>query len=158
MGLSAQSPAMILISHFLSHGATTISVIRCFTREAIKILCFLLSQTSLSKNQVKVKESKAKLSLSLSLNFHMDIDFNEYQLSSELQGHEDDVRLLISLTHIFFNFALSLFLICIWFYKLIYNHKCCQISIIVKTCAILLSFPLKFISYRFNCYTLHQDC
>ena len=28
----------------------------------------------------------------------MEIDFNEYKLSSELRGHEDDVRFLISLS------------------------------------------------------------
>ena len=80
----------------------------------------------------------------------MDIDFNEYQLSSELQGHEDDVRLLISLNHICFNFSLSLFLICIWFYKLIYTHKCCQISIIVKNLcnSFIISAEIHFLSFQ----------
>ena len=49
----------------------------------------------------KKKRSKSKQSIAsqtLPLNSNMEIDFNEYKLSSELRGHEDDVRFLISLS------------------------------------------------------------
>ena len=49
----------------------------------------------------KKKKSKSKQSIAsqtLSLNSNMEIDFNEYKLSSELRGHEDDVRFLFSLS------------------------------------------------------------
>ena len=56
----------------------------------------------------KKKKSKSKQSIAsrtLSLNSNMEIDFNEYKLSSELRGHEDDVRFLISLSLSLLNIA-----------------------------------------------------